>query len=68
MSPLGAYQAAALRYPDAAQIWRERLMAVAPAIFETCGIHVPPDIMSNEARSFAKALLKYNVGVILNLG
>ncbi len=40
-------------------------MAVAPAIFETCGIHVPPDIMSNEARSFAKALLKYNVGVIL---
>lgn len=60
LSPHDAFQRARVRYPDAGQLWLDRLRAVPQAVVDTAVGRVPEHLMSPLARRFALRLLSIN--------
>jgi hypothetical protein len=67
LSTFDAFARAAKLYPEAAQIWIEKLRAITPEQIEEIFNRIPEGRITPTAATFAKALLEYNRAQILNL-
>jgi hypothetical protein len=51
-------------YPETAQFWAEKIVAVKDDVFETIFGRIEPDWMSKDAIEFARRMLLHNRGMI----
>jgi hypothetical protein len=67
LSVFNTFVQAAKLYPEAAQIWQDKLRAITPEQIEEIFNRIPEERITPTAATFAKALLEYNQAQILNL-
>jgi hypothetical protein len=67
LSTFDAFNRAAKLYPEAAQIWIEKLRAITLEQINEIFERIPEGRITPTAATFAKALLEYNQAQILNL-
>jgi hypothetical protein len=64
---LEVFVRAAKLYPEAAQIWQDKLRSITPEQIDEIFNRIPEGRITPTAATFAKALLEYNRSQILNL-
>ena len=65
MSTLEAFQAACTDRPKAGQPWKERLSHLDMSVVRSIIDRIPEDWMTATARDFVEALMRSNLGRIL---
>jgi hypothetical protein len=67
LSPLDAFQRAGALRPSARNGWLARCAELGAAAFEEPLARLPAHVASEPARAFASALIRYNMGKVLDL-
>jgi hypothetical protein len=67
LSTLEVFDRSAQLYPAAAQIWQKKLAAITPEQIDEIFDRIPDDRITQNADRFARQLLEYNRGEILEI-